>query len=291
MAAPATVLSHLAAFAAEPAIPNPFASMSARERYMERRLEKEKDAFGRLSLQLWQGSCRNVKGEGHYAGRILQDCLYFVPQARPIVFKNGSPSAVPPSQAQIWMGRVVMLNASPELLLRWATIACNKAGKAPTSCIPSIAKTVSKNSAAQFPVAGIVIEADKDAGGKTDGHIAAFFKDGVTVWTSRSKKFAAEPKTGENLPGRQLTFAEIEDALADLRGDSPEGIVARKYSRITGISAQCYQQAKSPDPPVWLGSAATPEWLSVVRLAYLDALDRPDNGYVMFDLLAAGTCQ
>jgi hypothetical protein len=172
----------------------------------------------------------------------------------------------------------------------WSEIACQRANRPRDECLSRLRAAVSNNSAGQFPVAGIVIERDKDAGGSTDGHISTFFKDGVTVWTAQSIRLAETPPTGVHLPGRQLSYAELQDAIADLSSDAPAGLQVQKYSRIAGVSAECFQKAKKSMPPVWEGSHATAEWLNVTRRAYLDALDNPQGGYVMFDLLAVGTC-
>lgn len=149
------------------------------------------------------------------------------------------------------MGRVVMLNAPAATVATWADVACRRANRERRECGLALLKAVETDSGAQFPIAGIVIEKDKDAGGSTLGHASVFFKDGVTVWTDQSIKLAQMPRTGEHLPGRQLTFVELDDAIADLQSEFPAGLQVQSSSRITGVSARCFQDVKMPTPPVW----------------------------------------
>jgi hypothetical protein len=261
--------------------------MVALQQYMTGRA---KPINGMLAPQLQEVPCKNAQGAGHYNKRAVKDCLYFFAGARAIRSQGNDLVAVGKDRSEIWMGRVLMVNASPSTMVTWADVACRKAHRERDKCGLSLFSSVEKNSGGQFPVAGIVIEKDRDAGGSTDGHVSVFFKDGVTVWTDRSIRLAEMPKTGTHLPGRQLTFAELEDAVADLQSEAPAGLRVQNYSRIAGVSAECFQKARQPVPPVWNGKHPTSEWLNVTRQAYLDALDNPQNGYVMFDLIAAGDC-
>jgi hypothetical protein len=112
----------------------------------------------------------------------------------------------------------------------------------------------------------------------------------LTVWTTQSITFAQTSDTGVHLPGRQLTVAELESAVKDLLGDEPAGLLVQNYSRIIGVSAKCFQETHGPNPSVWDGERPTREWLNVTRKTYLDAIDHPEHGYAMFDLVAAGSC-
>jgi hypothetical protein len=84
--------------------------------------------------------------------------------------------------------------------------------------------------------------------------------------------------------------AELESAVKDLLGDEPAGLLVQNYSRIIGVSAKCFQETHGPNPSVWDGERPTREWLNVTRKTYLDAIDHPEHGYAMFDLVAAGSC-
>lgn len=264
-----------------------FGKMVASQQYMAGRAGT---IIGTLAPQLQRSPCKDVQGTGHYDKRSVRDCLYFFPGARPITTQGNDLVAVGEDRAEIWIGRVLMLNAPPATMATWAGVACRRANREPDKCGLALLKTVETNSAGQFPIAGIVIERDRDLDGSTDGHVSVFFKDGVTVWTDQSIALSTAPRTGAHLPGRQLTFAELEAAIADLQSESPAGLKVQNYSRITGVSAECFQDTKAPMPPVWNGKSATSEWLNVTRQVYLDAFDNPQNGYVMFDLIAAGIC-
>jgi hypothetical protein len=98
-------------FATTPVLAQPttFAEMVATQRYMEG--ASRGAPFGKLAEQLWRGSCRDTDGTGAYAGMKLADCLYFLPGKRRIQYKDNKAVAVPNDQSEIWMGRVLMLNA------------------------------------------------------------------------------------------------------------------------------------------------------------------------------------
>jgi len=283
-------------FAVAPALAQPttFTEMVATQRYIEGASNGE--PFGKLAAQLWPGSCKNIDGTGPYAGMKLADCLYFLSGKRRIQYIGDEAEAVPENQSEIWMGRVVMLNADARTLQTWAEVACDRAKRQRGECVAELVTAVTKNSGGQFPVRGIVIEADKALNGKTEGDVSVFFKDGVTVRTAFSAKLAETPtKSGISFPGRQMTHKEILEAIDDLQIPSPDGLEVRKYARIIGIDGRCYQEHGHPPGNVWEGDGREgrylPRWLDVTRDTYDAALKNPANGYIMFDLYASKTCR
>lgn len=240
------------------------------------------------------GGCTTINGKGAYRGHKLEDCIYAVSGRRRIVEKKGKLEAAPESEKAEWKGRVWLLNATAETLARWTEQACSAAEKEVKTCALDICDYVKSQSAAQFPVKGVVIEPDRSADLKgTGGDVSFFFRDGVTVVTARSKQLARSPTvSGRSHPGRELTASELEDVLEEEYTARRE---IKSFASIGGVSAECYQRmmekdAKAektePGDPVFEGKRPTIRWLEVSRDTYLEALSKPDEGYEMFRILA-----
>lgn len=253
------------------------------------------DLVARRSLSP-PGACKSVAGTGAYKGFALEDCTYTTTGRRRIVEKSkGKFEAASEAEAATWTGRVLLLNASADVLSTWTLDACRSAGKEVKNCALDICDYVLDQSAAQFPVKGIVIEPDKSLGGSnpTAGDVSVFFRDGVTVATAKSRAFAKVPKpSGVSQPGRGLTASELQEAMDEEYTALRE---IKTFARVGGISAACYQtitdkdarsEKKEPEDRVIEGGKPTIRWLEVARDTYLSALRSPDSGYQMFRILA-----
>jgi hypothetical protein len=241
------------------------------------------------------GACSMADGTGAYAGHMLADCTYVAGGRRRIVERKGKLEAVPDTEKAAWKGRVLMLNATPEVLAEWTREACSAAEKEIKNCALDICDYVKDQSAAQFPVKGVVIEPDRVIDGKsaTGGDVNIVFRDGVTVVTGRSRAFARSPEvSGRSFPGRGLTEAEMGEILDEEYTGVRE---IRNFARVGGVTAQCYQQnrdrdarieRRTPEDPVIEGGKPSLRWLEVSRDSYLAALARPSEGYEMFRILA-----
>ena len=211
------------------------AAESAAAVVLARRLEKARylsASCDALPVVNWPG----------YEGRNVRRCTYTVT-----------------SGGKTLRALVYLLNPSADNLTARIGYACKAVGLGDRpGCGRYLAAFIVNQNGAQFPVAGLVIERKRDAGGQGDDPVYLEFRDGVTVLS----------KDGVNFTDHQLSVEAMEHAARASLAST------RTYARVANATRDDYRRAGGTEA-VGKDSAGdkSNRWPAVIRENELRAQD------------------
>ena len=161
------------------------------------------------------------------------------------------------------IGKVLMLNPTPEMLAKWVTNAVFDAtGNISFENVKKVLDFIKWQSGGQFPISGVVYE-DMYTKGFYEPYV---FKDGITVYMADSKHIALDKTCTEE----QLDFY-LTISYKDLKPRTG------RYARICSTTREMYYAAGGKEAVGDSENDRNQQWLAVVRKLYQKAWNSDKN--------------